>query len=204
MSCGFCWWAWRNALATPFKRRHYQHLSPISTKIGTRVDRAHTHQKVRGTCGLNPTGSRQFWIPWSFLAFSTSCIWTNSSYRIAGIDFKLGVCELDYLVIKSYQKVFQILKGVSAFWRQSLTSRHETWNCYNLSINGQICTKLHIIDNSPSLSRGYSFHKRAWLNGLATPILNSTPHRTSHRYARKLVSTFMAPRRTKKSLAPIG
>merc|ERR1712035_253664 len=54
VSCGFCWWAWRNALATPFKRRHYQHLSPISTKIGTRVDRAHTHQKVWGYLWAKP------------------------------------------------------------------------------------------------------------------------------------------------------
>ena len=109
-------------------------------------------KKSRGPYGLNPTGSRPFWILWSVLAICTCCIWSNSSYRFHLIDFKFGLCELNYLVIKSYQKIAQILKYTFAAEGRVLTSRHKTRNCYNFGIKGPICTKLHRMDNSPALN----------------------------------------------------
>ena len=54
LQCGFCRWAWPNGLTTPFKRRHYPHVSPIATKIATHVDHAQTHKKVWGTLWPKP------------------------------------------------------------------------------------------------------------------------------------------------------
>ena len=44
-----------------------------------------------------------------------------------------------------------LLKGVAIRPWRSLMSRHETQNCFNFTINGLICTKLHMYDNIPAL-----------------------------------------------------
>ena len=105
-------------LATPFKRCHYQHVSPISTKIDTHVDHAQTHKKVWGCLWAN----QPFWILRAFLAFSTCCILTNSSSRNDSINFKTSVPSRqmsDQNILKELVRVGQNFKS----------PHHHTTNC---------------------------------------------------------------------------
>ena len=71
------------------------------------------------------------------------------------------------------------------------------------TVPDQIFPKLHMFIDSPALNSWYDFGSWACLTDLATPSLNSSPHRTSRRYARNSTRACITSRRTKKSLGPV-
>ena len=67
-------------------------------------------------------------------------------------DFKIAVFQLHKFVIKSYQKITLMTKGVEAMWRRILMIRHKTGNGYNFGIHDRICTKLSMFHSSLALN----------------------------------------------------
>ena len=125
-----------------------------------------TYRKLSWTHGLNSTGSQPFWILRSFLAFSTSRILMNSSYRMLQNNFKITVCHLDNVMIKTYKKIFSSLNGLVVRWRRNLMSRYETRNCFNIGFNVQNCSKLHKYDKGPGLN---TLTWQSWVIVIAPP-----------------------------------
>lgn len=89
----------------------------------------------------------------------TCHIFSYLSFSIPQIVF--GVYHLDHFLIKGYRKNKLLFEDANVMWWQIFMSHHETWNCYNFCVKGQVCTKLDIF---LSLLPSIHLYDNIWIN----------------------------------------
>ena len=109
--CGSRRWVGQIGSIAPSTDEPQRQVLPTCTKIGTHMYHPQLHKKVSWGHRPNSTGSRTFWILWSFLAFRMCHILTHS-YRIRQVSLKISVYPIDEWVITSYEHLLLMLEYV--------------------------------------------------------------------------------------------